>query len=73
MESCSSDLEIESLQEKYEKVMFEWASKIAKNPPKVTQDDIYEVVASKAKIPLSELKQDESKIFLNLEKSFFQK
>ena len=49
--------------------MFDWASKISKNPPKVTQDDIYQVVSNKAKVPLSELKQDETKIFLNLEKS----
>jgi ATP-dependent Clp protease ATP-binding subunit ClpC len=69
MESCSNDLELENLKEKYEKIMVQWASKITKNPPKVTQDDIYEVVASKAKIPLSELKQDETKIFLNLEKN----
>ena len=66
---CENDMELESLTKKYEKVMFDWASKISKNPPKVTQDDIYQVVSNKAKVPLSELKQDETKIFLNLEKN----
>ena len=49
--------------------MVNWATEVAKSPPKVTEDDIYEVVSQKAKIPLSELKQDETKIFLNLEKN----
>ena len=66
---CENDMQLESLTKKYEKVMFDWASKISKNPPKVTQDDIYQVVSNKAKVPLSELKQDETKIFLNLEKN----
>ena len=49
--------------------MIKWAAKVAKSPPKVTEDDIYKVVSQKARIPLSELKQDETKIFLNLEKN----
>ena len=66
MEKCSNEEELKETTEKYEQVMLEWAKTIAKVPPKVTEDDIYEVVSQKAKIPLSELKQDEAKIFLNL-------
>ena len=69
METCSDEAELQKITKKYEEVMLEWASRIAKNPPKVTEKDIYEIVSKKAKIPLSELKQDETKVFLNLEKN----
>ena len=69
MDKCSSDDELKKVSKKYEKVMINWASKIASNPPKVTDDDIYKIICQKTKIPLSELKQDEAKIFLNLEKN----
>ena len=69
IEKCSNEEELKKTTQKYEEVMLEWAKDIAKTPPKVTEDDIYEVVSQKAKIPLSELKQDEAKTFLNLEKN----
>ena len=69
MGECESEDELKKLTKRYEEIMVEWASKIAANPPKVTDDDIYKVICQKVKIPLSELKQDEAKIFLNLEKN----
>ena len=69
IEKCSNDEDLKKTTEKYEEVMLNWAAKVAKSPPKVTENDIYEVVSQKAKIPLSELRQDETEIFLNLEKS----
>ena len=69
IEKCSNEEDLKKTTEKYEQVMVNWATEVAKSPPKVTEDDIYEVVSQKAKIPLSELKQDETEIFLNLEKS----
>lgn len=69
MESCECEDELKKITKKYEEIMVGWASKLASKPPKVTDDDIYKVICQKAKIPLSELKQDEAKVFLNLEKS----
>ena len=69
IEQCKDEKELKKLQKKYEEVMVGWATLIASDPPKVTTDDVYEVISQKAKIPLSELKQDETEIFLNLEKN----
>ena len=69
MQACESEEDLKKISKNYEKIMVEWASKIAKNPPKVTHEDIYEIVSKRTKIPLSELKQDESEVYLNLEKN----
>jgi len=69
MERCTDEEKLKEITDKYEGIMMEWAARIAKTPPEVTENDIYQVVSQKAKIPLSELKQDEAKIFLNLEKN----
>jgi len=69
MEKAKDEKELKQISERYEKIMIKWASKVASNPPKVTDDDIYEVISQKAKVPLSELKRDEAKTFINLEKN----
>jgi ATP-dependent Clp protease ATP-binding subunit ClpC len=67
MQSCETEEQLKTISKKYEKIMIEWAAKIAKNPPTVTHEDIYEIVSKRTKIPVSEFKQDESEIYLNLE------
>ena len=67
IEQSESEEELKKVTEDYEKIMVKWANNLVKSPPSVTIDDILEVVAKKVGVPMSELKQDKSETFLNLE------
>lgn len=67
IDKTESEEEFERISRDYERIMVDWANNLVKSPPKVTKDDILEVVSKKAGVPMSELKQDKSKTFLNLE------